>query len=144
MGLQAVDPDLYDAAIKKKKITTPSGMVLDGSMDKIEAPPTNDPKTDLDQDEVVNEVPTSLVDHLEFYLLNYFEQALYQQTKTTRYGSEVFRHIHCVECHIPNLKIDHDRRVAQGSPSPVMEALNCQFCSMIQRISNSRLRFNRL
>jgi hypothetical protein len=45
------------------RITTPSGMVLDGRLDQIEAPPTADPATDPDDDGVTNEIPTSLVDH---------------------------------------------------------------------------------
>jgi hypothetical protein len=54
------------------KVTTLAGMVLDGSIDQIEAPPTADPLADPDEDRVKNEVPESLVDFLEFYLLNYF------------------------------------------------------------------------
>ena len=34
MGMQAVDPELYAAAHSGTRITTPAGMVLDGSLDK--------------------------------------------------------------------------------------------------------------
>ncbi len=64
MGLQAVDPDLAKAATGGR-ITSPSGMVLDGSLDKVDAPPTADPTADPD-----------------------------------------------ATCHMPDLQINHDRRVA--------------------------------
>jgi hypothetical protein len=38
MGLQSNDPDLVAAAITRQRVVTPSGMVLDGSLDAIEAP----------------------------------------------------------------------------------------------------------
>jgi mono/diheme cytochrome c family protein len=111
MGLQAVDPDLT-AASGGARITTPSGMVLDGSLDTIEAPRATNELDDPDQDGKANEIPTSLVDHLEFYLLNYFKPATYEQTTNTRQGRAVFEQIGCASCHIPDLQIDHDRRVA--------------------------------
>ena len=43
MGLEAVDPDLA-AASAGARVVTPSGMVLDGSQDAIEAPPPPDPR----------------------------------------------------------------------------------------------------
>ena len=51
-------------------VATPSGMVLDGSQDKLESPRTKSDADDVDQDGVSNEIPTSLVDFMEFYLLN--------------------------------------------------------------------------
>src|SRR5215813_7361393 len=68
MGMQSVDPDLT-IAHNGGRVTTPSGMVLDGSLDNLEAPPTTGPKDDADGDKVTNEVPTSIVDFMEFYLL---------------------------------------------------------------------------
>src|SRR4029078_143374 len=47
MGLQAVHPDIAKAATGGR-ITSPSGMVLDGSLDKVDAPPTADPTADPD------------------------------------------------------------------------------------------------
>jgi hypothetical protein len=111
MGLQAVDPDLAKTSAGER-ITTPSGMVLDGAVDTTEAPPTADPTADPDGDRIVNEIPTSLVDHLEFYLLNYFKPATYEQTKTTSRGRNLIEKIGCAVCHIPNLRIESDRRVA--------------------------------
>lgn len=72
MGLQAVDPDLMRAC-RGGRIVTPAGMVLDGSKDVTECPPTDNPAADLDGDGVANEIPTSLVDFMEFYLLHYFK-----------------------------------------------------------------------
>ena len=111
MGLQAVDPDTVRAS-QGARVMTPSGMVLDGSIDKIQGAPTGDPTADLDGDGVVNEIPTSLVDYFEFYLLNYFKPAIYEQTNETKKGLTVFKSIGCAECHVPDLQINHDRRVA--------------------------------
>ena len=111
MGLQAVDPELA-AAKAGGRFVTPSGMVLDGSTDQLEAPPTSDPDADPDGDGVKNEIPTSLVDHLEFYLLNYFKPATYEQTRGAVKGRRVFNQIGCARCHVPDLLINHDRRVA--------------------------------
>jgi Di-haem oxidoreductase, putative peroxidase len=111
MGMEAPDPDLL-AASAGGKITTPSGMVLDGSLDAIEAPPASDPGADPDGDRVSNEVPTSVVDHLEFYLLNYFKAGTYRQTSDTAKGRKTFMQIGCASCHMPDLLINRDRRVA--------------------------------
>ncbi|HYL98224.1 MAG TPA: di-heme oxidoredictase family protein [Blastocatellia bacterium] len=111
MGLQAVDPDTVRAS-QGARVVTPSGMVLDGTLDKIQSAPTDDPTADPDGDGVINEIPTSLVDYFEFYLLNYFKPAIYQQTDETNRGLKVFKSIGCTECHVPDLQINHDRRVA--------------------------------
>jgi cytochrome c peroxidase len=111
MGLEAVDPDLAAASAGGRFVTL-SGMVLDGSQDQIEAPPTGDPCADPDHDGVSNEVPAALVDYFEFYLLNYFKPGLDQETEQTRKGRKLFHRIGCASCHIPDLTIDHDRRVA--------------------------------
>jgi CxxC motif-containing protein (DUF1111 family) len=111
MGLQAVDPDLT-AASAGGRITTPAGMVLDGSLDAVEAPRATSEFDDPDDDGRVDEVPCSLVDHLEFYLLNYFKPATYEQTITTRHGRALFEDIGCAVCHVPDLQIERDRRVA--------------------------------
>lgn len=111
MGLQSVDPDLMRAH-NGARITTRSGMQLDGSTDQIEAPPTAGATDDPDQDGVTNEIPTSLVDFMEFYLLNYFKPALYQQTETTQHGRRLFMKSGCAGCHVPDLQINRDRRVA--------------------------------
>jgi hypothetical protein len=111
MGLQAVDPMLI-AANGGQRIVTPSGMVLDGSKDLIQKGFSIDANDDPDRDGVVNEIPTSLVDHMEFYLLNYFKPGTYRQTSQTQAGLQLMRQIKCTTCHIQNLTIDADRRVA--------------------------------
>ena len=111
MGLQSVDPDLMQAK-DGARVVTPSGMVLDGTKDQLETPPTADPGADPDQDGITNEIPTSLVDFMEFYLLNYFKPAVYRQTEETAQGRRLFDRVGCAQCHIPDLQINHDRRVA--------------------------------
>lgn len=111
MGLQAVDPDLL-AAHDGGRVVTPAGMALDGALDQLEAPPTAEPTADPDGDGVANEIPTSLVDYLEFYLLNYFKPATYEQSAYTKTGRRFFEQAKCTICHIPDLEIKHDRRVA--------------------------------
>jgi CxxC motif-containing protein (DUF1111 family) len=130
MGLQAVDGDLM-AAHNGKRVVTPSGMVLDGSQDSIEVPPTDDPNADPDGDSVVNEIPTSLVNHMEFYLLNYFKPASYQQSMLTSQGRDVFQQIGCAQCHIPDLQINRDRRVAdvETAYNPVNGIFNNLFAT---------------
>ncbi len=105
MGLEASsDSDLL-AASKGGRVVTPSGMVLDGSKDTISPPPAPDAQNG-------NEIDPAIVDHLEFYLLNYFKPGHYQQTATTNRGRAVFDKIGCGSCHIDNMTINHDRRVA--------------------------------
>jgi len=111
MGLEAPDPDLL-AAANGGKITTPSGLVLDGETDSINAPPVASPGEDKDGDGVTNEIDTAVVDHLEFYLLNYFKPGLGKQTRQTRRGQQLMKQINCTQCHIPDFTINHDRRVA--------------------------------
>jgi len=61
MGMEAADPDLL-AASAGGRVVTPSGMVLDGSLDKIEAPPLTDNGADPDGDGINNELqPASLI-----------------------------------------------------------------------------------
>jgi hypothetical protein len=105
MGMEASsDPDLI-AAHGGGRVVTPAGMVLDGSKDVIEAPPPPD-------EEKGNEVDPALVDHLEFYLLNYFKPGHYMQNSLTDRGRTAFTRMGCASCHIANLTINHDRRVA--------------------------------
>ncbi len=111
MGLQAVDPELEEAS-RGGRYVTPSGMVLDGSRDTIARPKVASQYHDMDRDGVVNEIPTSIVDHMEFYLLNYFKPGLYKQTALTDRGQVLLGQAGCTSCHIQNLTVDRDRRVA--------------------------------
>jgi hypothetical protein len=111
MGLEAPDPDVL-AASQGGIVTTPSGMVLDGTKDTIEGPPVASPADDSDDDGVVNELDTALIDHMEFYLLNYFKAGTGKQTIETVLGRVVFQQNGCTDCHTTNMMIDTDRRVA--------------------------------
>ena len=111
MGLEVFDPDLAKASAGER-IVTPAGMVLDGALDAIETPPAASESDDPDLDGLANEIPVSLVDHLEFYLLNYFKPGIGRQTHDTEKGEQIFQDSHCTTCHIQNLVIEKDRRVA--------------------------------
>lgn len=110
MGLEAVDPDLI--AARTNRIVTPAGMVLDGRVDRIEQPPVANEGEDSDHDGILNEIPTSLVDFMEFYLLHYFKAATGEPSSDATSGRTAFTSLGCAECHIPNLTINRDRRVA--------------------------------
>jgi hypothetical protein len=111
MGLQAVDPLLLQAAAGAR-ITTPTGMVLNGSTDVVKTGIAKTEADDPDGDGVQNEIPASLVDHMEFYLFNYFKPGTYRQNSTTKAGRELLTRIGCTGCHVENLMIERDRRVA--------------------------------
>ncbi len=111
MGLQPVDPDLA-AAAAGARVVSPSGMVLDGRLDSLNPPLAANTAADPDGDGVSNEVPQSIVDFLEFYLLNYFKPGHGEQTDSTRNGREVFARTGCASCHVQDLTIERDRRVA--------------------------------
>lgn len=112
MGLEPVDP-ILTAAAGGADVVTPSGMVLTGSVDAIGGPVAQSPREDPDGDGVVNEVPASIVDHLEFYLLNYFAPATYRQRGDLEMaGLPLMQRVGCTTCHVPDLVIDRDRRVA--------------------------------
>jgi mono/diheme cytochrome c family protein len=130
MGLQAVDPELV-AAAAGARVVTPSGLVLDGALDRIESPALADPTADPDSDGVANEIPTSLVDHLEFYLLNYFKPGRHERTAEVRRGRQLFREIGCATCHVPSLTVNTDRRVADVETihDPVQGVFNSLFAT---------------
>ena len=111
MGLECTDPDMTIAA-GGGQVTTPSGMKLDGSTDKLNAPPIADVSTDGDADGVTNEIDPAVVDHLEFYLLNYFKPGTGKSSRRTEMGLKHMKQMGCTSCHTQNLTIDNDRRVA--------------------------------
>lgn len=126
MGLEASsDPDLLTAS-SGGRVVTPSGMVLDGSKDKISPPPAADAQNG-------NEIDPALVDHFEFYLLNYFKPAHYQQSSTTDHGRAVFNQVGCSSCHIADMTINHDRRVADVETA--YDAVNGVFNSLFATAS---------
>ena len=120
MGIQGDDPDLIAAGINNQLRVTPSGMVLNGAIDDIEAPPvTGSNGLDPDGDGISGELPQSLVDFEEFYLLHYFKPATHvtpnslggRETEVNN-GRALFLSAGCGSCHIPSLTINRDRRVA--------------------------------
>jgi hypothetical protein len=110
MGLQSSDADLR-SAVAGQRVVTPSGMVLDGALDVFEGPPI-DPGEDADGDGVGEEIPRTIIDFMEFYFLNYFKPAIGQQNSVTERGRSLMGSLACTVCHIPDLTINRDRRVA--------------------------------
>jgi len=105
MGLvMADDPDLV--AARSGPVTTPTGMVLNGLIDPIEQPSADE------GDIGTLEQRAALVDYLEFYLLNYFKPGTGEESTITKRGRHIFAEAGCAACHIPTLRIQRDRRVA--------------------------------
>jgi mono/diheme cytochrome c family protein len=112
MGFQSsYDPEVL-AALKGSRVATPGGMILDGKADTIEIPPDPDPTKVATGEPFRNQMNTAVVDYLEFYLLNYFKAGTHEQTEQTAVGRNMFDRIGCAKCHIEDLQIDRDRRVA--------------------------------
>lgn len=111
MGLEAVDADIRKFFETGSPVITPAGLRIQG-INIEESPCKNDPNCDNDGDSVVNEIPQSIVDFMEFYLLNYFKPAVGRQDATTQAGEQSLREIGCTNCHIQNLQINQDLRVA--------------------------------
>jgi len=132
MGLQAADPNYLAIASAGGVVKTPSGMVLDGSIDPltrmphdaIEAPPQPDPVNGT-------EIDPALVDYLEFYLLNYFKPGIYHQDESSGHGLKVFGQLGCAGCHIQNLTVNRDRRAADVNTvyDPVNGIFNRMFAT---------------
>ena len=131
MGLEVNDPDLA-AASSGQKVTTPAGMVLDGTQDVISPPPAPDAQSGQ------YELDPAIVDHLEFYLLNYFKAGLGKQDTQTALGRSVFNRIGCNSCHMSDLVINHDRRVADLDTvyDPVRGNFNNLFASATALINS--------
>ena len=111
MGLQAVDP-LTTQAAAGARVITPTGMVLNGATDLVKKSKANSAQEDPDLDGKVNEIPTSLVDFMEFYLFNYFKPGTYRHTNNAQIGQNLMVQVGCTACHVPNLVINRDRRIA--------------------------------
>ena len=114
MGLQATDPILCAVTDpdNPQMMTSPSGFTFDPGEDEFERPPVCDINEDADNDGVSNEIDPALVDHMEFYLLNYFKPGRYKITRETREGRRLMAEIGCTSCHTPNMTIQADRRIA--------------------------------
>ena len=114
MGMQAYDEILCSVTdpVNPVSATSSAGFVYDPALDTFERPPVCDASEDADGDGVTNEIDMAVVDHMEFYLLNYFKPATYLSTATTQRGERLMRTTGCTACHVPDLVIDSDRRVA--------------------------------
>ncbi|HEY3495306.1 MAG TPA: di-heme oxidoredictase family protein [Polyangiaceae bacterium] len=115
MGIQIHDPVIVEAAAGGT-VVTPSGFVMDGSIDTFETAPTPE-ATDPDGTEpnapgLPEDAGIALIDFMEFYLLNYFKPGHYLQTTNTNAGRALFNQVGCNSCHIANFTVDSDRRVA--------------------------------
>ena len=113
MGMQAADPVLCAVTdpSNPRAATSPAGFHFDPGLDRFERPPGCD-RSDPDGDGVRDEIDPAVIDHLEFYLLNYFKPALGAQTSRTQRGRARLAAIGCTGCHVPDLVLDSDRRVA--------------------------------
>ena len=114
MGLEAWDPILCAATDPQapRTVTSNSGFEYDPQTDEYERPVVCDAAQDQDQDGIVAEVDPALVDHLEFYLLNYFKPGNSKISWMERNGLRHMENIGCTACHVRNLTIDSDRRIA--------------------------------
>jgi hypothetical protein len=114
MGLQAVDPILCAVTDPQNPQvrTSPAGFRFDPRADTFERPKACDISADPDGDGRRNEIDAALIDHMEFYLLNYFKPGQHQVTSRAQEGLNIMRSIGCLTCHVQNLTIERDRRVA--------------------------------
>lgn len=114
MGLEAPDPVLCAVTDpdNPQPMVSPAGFVFDPKLDTFERPPVCDTFEDGDGDGVTNEIHPAVVDHMEFYLLNYFKPGRSKVDYFVRKGFRVFKAIGCAKCHVPDLTIENDRRVA--------------------------------
>jgi hypothetical protein len=114
MGLEAPDEILCAVTdpVSPQPGVSPAGFAFDPALDTFERPPVCDEAEDGDADGVVNEIDTAIVDHMEFYLLNYFKAGTGQTSTRTQQGLGLMNTARCTTCHVQNLTIDRDRRVA--------------------------------
>ena len=120
MGLQAADPVLCAATdpTNPRPSESIAGFKYDPSLDDFERPPTcNAAEADADMDGKSNEIDAALVDYVEFYLLNYFKPGQYRVTQRATQGLEVMQRIGCTSCHVQDLTVRNDRRIADVETS---------------------------
>jgi hypothetical protein len=113
MGLQASDPVLCAATdpAAPSAAVSPAGFAYDPTVDKFERPPGCE-GSDPDGDGVSDEIDPAVIDHMEFYLLNYFKPGLGAQSARTQRGRARMDTLGCTGCHVADLVIQSDRRVA--------------------------------
>jgi len=137
MGLQAWDPVLCQVTDPNnaKAMTSPSGFVYDPALDSYERPAVCDAGEDADEDGTVAELDPALIDHMEFYLLNYFKPGSYRTNRESDRGRRVMQEIGCNGCHRPNMTINADRRIADVETvyDPVNGIFNDLFATAFTR-----------
>jgi hypothetical protein len=114
MGLQAFDPVLCAATdpTNPRPAESIAGFKYDPQLDEFERPPACSASEDPDGDGKVNEIDPALVDYVEFYLLNYFKPGQYRVTPRATAGLALMQKIGCTSCHVQNLTVRNDRRIA--------------------------------
>lgn len=114
MGLQASDPVLCSVTdpVSPQLMISPAGFVFDPLTDNYSRPSACNNASDPDGDGTSNEIDPALVDHMEFYLLNYFKPGQYRVSRRAAIGRDLMDSIGCTSCHTRNLTIQRDRRVA--------------------------------
>jgi hypothetical protein len=139
MGLETPDPLLCNATDpdNPEVVITPAGMEFDPELDEIERPPVCDLSEDGDGDGVVSEIDPALVDHMGFYLLNYFKPGTGKTTKSAERGLGIMNDIGCTGCHVQNLTIENDRRVAdvETEDDPGRGIFNRLFATAVELFS---------
>ncbi|MGH8718046.1 MAG: di-heme oxidoredictase family protein [Burkholderiales bacterium] len=139
MGLESPDPLLCAATDSSNpiRVQSPSGMVFDPKLDRVERPPVCQPGEDGDFDGVANEIDPALIDHLEFYLLNYFKPGRGEITQDAEQGLKLIQKIGCTSCHLQNLTIKRDRRVAdlETAHDPDKGIFNRLFATLTARFA---------
>ena len=86
-------------------------------LDDFERPPVCTAAEDLDGDGKPSEINPALVDYVEFYLLNYFKPGHYRATQRTAQGVQLMQRVGCMGCHVQNLTVRNDRRIADVETS---------------------------
>lgn len=119
MGLQAWDPVLCAVTDPQspQAMTSPAGFDFDPDADVFSRPPVCDEIEDADADGRSAEIDPALIDHMEFYLLNYFKPGQYQITGQVRNGRRLMQQTGCNRCHVPTMTIQSDRRIADVETS---------------------------
>ena len=114
MGLEAPDALLCAVTdpVNPQRMISPAGFVFDPAQDTFERPPVCEVSEDGDGDGVVNEIDLTLIDYVEFYLLNYFKPGRGRIDSAVQQGLEIFEDLDCTSCHVQNLTLNGDRRIA--------------------------------
>ena len=114
MGMESPDPILCAVTDpdNPQAMVSPSGMEFNPVLDFFERPPVCDASTDGDNDGVINEIDPAIVDHVEFYLLNYFKPGTGETNTRTNRGLRTMKDIGCTGCHTQDHVVENDRRVA--------------------------------